>query len=84
MCLSFDLKTGVTLAIFSCDGTIPVSRVLLKICERTGAISFIIDLSSLVLMLSIPLLLLDLSFLVIFIISSGLVGFRNMVFFSFL
>ena len=64
--LSFDLKTGLTSAIFSCDGTIPVSRDLLNIWERTRVISLIIDLSNLVLTLSIPLLLLPLGFFSLF------------------
>ena len=53
----------------------PVSKDLLNICERIGAISLIIILSNLVLILSIPLLLLVLRFFVFSIISSGLVGF---------
>ena len=56
LCLSPDLKTGLTSAIFNFDGTIPVDKEQLKIRIRTSIISGTIRFNTFELIPSTPLL----------------------------
>ena len=72
-----DLKTGLTLAIFNFDGTIPVDKEQLKIWIRTSMISGIICFNKFELIPSTPLLVLGFNDDVILRTSSLVHGIKN-------